>query len=50
MSGFPRYRTLANAGLNPKGIVPANLGDLATMITSAMAILDRTTAAQAKPA
>ena len=31
-------------------IVPANLGDLATLITSAMTMLDRTKAAQAKPA
>ena len=31
-------------------IVPANLGDLATLITSAMTMLDRTKLAQAKPA
>jgi regulator of protease activity HflC (stomatin/prohibitin superfamily) len=31
-------------------IVPANLGDLATLITSAMTMLDRTRLAQAKPA
>ena len=31
-------------------IVPGNMGDLATMITSAMTMLDRTKAAQAKPA
>ncbi|MFI4983366.1 MAG: band-7 C-terminal domain-containing protein, partial [Nevskiales bacterium] len=31
-------------------IVPANMGDLATLITSAMTMLDRTKAAQAKPA
>jgi regulator of protease activity HflC (stomatin/prohibitin superfamily) len=31
-------------------IVPANLGDLATLITSAMTMLDRTRSAQAKPA
>ena len=31
-------------------IVPANMGDLATLITSAMTMLDRTRAAQAKPA
>jgi regulator of protease activity HflC (stomatin/prohibitin superfamily) len=31
-------------------IVPANLGDMATLITSAMTMLDRTKSAQAKPA
>ncbi len=31
-------------------IVPGNMGDMATMITSAMTMLDRTKAAQAKPA
>jgi len=31
-------------------IVPANMGDLATLITSAMTMLDRTRIAQAKPA
>jgi regulator of protease activity HflC (stomatin/prohibitin superfamily) len=31
-------------------IVPANLGDIATLITSAMTMLDRTKLAQAKPA
>jgi regulator of protease activity HflC (stomatin/prohibitin superfamily) len=31
-------------------IVPANLGDLATLITSAMTMLDRTRLAQARPA
>src|SRR5471032_3268665 len=31
-------------------IVPANLGDMATLITSAMTMLDRTKLAQAKPA
>jgi regulator of protease activity HflC (stomatin/prohibitin superfamily) len=31
-------------------IVPANMGDLATLITSAMTMLDRTKTAQAKPA
>jgi regulator of protease activity HflC (stomatin/prohibitin superfamily) len=31
-------------------IVPANMGDLATLITSAMTMLDRTKSAQAKPA
>ncbi len=31
-------------------IVPANMGDMATLITSAMTMLDRTKAAQVKPA
>ena len=31
-------------------IVPANMGDMATLITSAMTMLDRTKAAQTKPA
>ena len=31
-------------------IVPANMGDMATLITSAMTMLDRTKLAQAKPA
>ena len=31
-------------------IVPANMGDMATLITSAMTMLDRTKAGQAKPA
>ena len=31
-------------------IVPANMGDMATLITSAMTMLERTKAAQAKPA
>ena len=31
-------------------IVPGNMGDLATMIASAMTVLDRTKLGQAKPA
>ena len=38
------------AKVNNTLIVPANLGDMATLITSAMTMLDRTKAAQAKPA
>ena len=38
------------AKVNNTLIVPANMGDMATMITSAMTMLDRTKAAQAKPA
>jgi len=38
------------AKTNSTLIVPANLGDMATLITSAMTMLERTRAAQAKPA
>jgi len=40
----------ALAKTNNTLIVPGNMGDMATMITSAMTMLDRTRAAQAKPA
>jgi regulator of protease activity HflC (stomatin/prohibitin superfamily) len=40
----------ALAKTNNTLIVPANLGDMATLITSAMTMLDRTRVAQAKPA
>ena len=40
----------ALAKTNNTLIVPGNMGDLATMITSAMTMLDRTRAGQAKPA
>jgi len=42
------FANLAKA--NNTLIVPANMGDLATLITSAMTMLDRTKAGQAKPA
>ncbi|MHB8668797.1 MAG: SPFH domain-containing protein [Burkholderiales bacterium] len=42
------FANLAKA--NNTLIVPANLGDMATLITSAMTMLDRTRASQAKPA
>jgi regulator of protease activity HflC (stomatin/prohibitin superfamily) len=38
------------AKTNNTHIVPTNMGDLATLITSAMTVLDRTKLAQAKPA
>lgn len=38
------------AKVNNTLIVPANMGDMATLITSAMTMLDRTKAAQVKPA
>ncbi len=42
------FASLAKA--NNTLIVPGNMGDMATMITSAMTMLDRTKAAQLKPA